>query len=152
MDAQQSQFCNYFIAKPRFWRHWFSRAETIFQAAEQSRGAARPTPYGMALNIPTLHRGVDGYECKVFVMERLLPLILATDAQWKVQAYAPLNLPKMRADAVIADFIQLNQLKTCLREADTAENRAAYEVLREKVYRATFAEKIAEKGACSTVG
>jgi GT2 family glycosyltransferase/glycosyltransferase involved in cell wall biosynthesis len=146
MDAQQSQFCNYFIAKPRFWRHWFSRAETIFQAAEQSRGAARPTPYGMALNIPTLHRGVDGYECKVFVMERLLPLILATDAQWKVQAYAPLNLPKMRADAVIADFIQLNQLKTCLREADTAENRAAYEVLREKVYRATFAEKIAEKG------
>lgn len=140
MDARHSQFCNYFIAKPRFWRHWLSQAETIFQAAEQARGAQSPSPYGAALNAATYHRGTAGYESKVFVMERLLPLILATQSQWKVHAYDHLKLPVMR-HPINADFIQLNELKVRMRSADTPELRAAYAQLRDKIVQQKALEK-----------
>ncbi|WP_405124445.1 glycosyltransferase [Pseudomonas alloputida] len=145
MDARRSQFCNFFMAKPRFWRHWFSKAETIFQAAEQARAAERPTSYGAALNEATLHRGEKGYECKVFVMERLLSLILATESQWRVQAYDSLKLAALNRP-VNEDCIQLNHLKTRLCERDRHEDRVAYEALREKIFRTTYAKQIAELG------
>ncbi|MEB3840436.1 glycosyltransferase [Pseudomonas guariconensis] len=145
MDARRSQFCNFFIAKPRFWRHWFSKAETIFHAAEQARSGVRPTPYGAALNEATLHRGEKGYECKVFVMERLVSLILATESQWRVLAYDPLKLAALNRP-VDNDYLRLNELKARLCEKDSDEIRAAYEVLREKVFRTVCAEKIAELG------
>ncbi|QHG66289.1 glycosyltransferase [Pseudomonas putida] len=145
MDARRSQFCNFFIAKPRFWRQWFNKAETIFHAAEQARTAERPAPYGAALNEATLHRGEKGYECKVFVMERLLSLMLATDPQWRVHAYDSLKLAALNKP-VDDNYIQLNQLKIRLCEKDSHENRMAYEALREKVFRSAYAEKIAELG------
>lgn len=145
MDARRSQFCNFFIAKPRFWRHWFSKAETIFHAAEQARAAERPTPYGAALNEATLHRGEKGYECKVFVMERLLSLILATEPQWSVQAYDSLKLAALNRP-VNDDYIELNRLKACLCERDSHEGRVAYEAQREKIFRTYYAQKIAELG------
>lgn len=143
MDSQQSQFCNYFVAKPRFWRHWFSMAETIFQAAERARSGEWATAYGSLLNDATLHRESEGYACKVFVMERLLPLILATESQWQVQVYEGLK-PSAGSAGIDAQLLQLDQLKTRLREADTAENREAYETLREALFRSTFAQQIAE--------
>jgi len=143
MDSTQSQFCNYFIAKPRFWRHWLSKAETIFQAAEQARSGEWPTAYGAALNAATLHRATEGYACKVFVMERLLSLILATETQWRVHVNEALKPPLTGAE-LNADLVRLDQIKACLREADTAENRTSYGELREKVFRATFAQQIAD--------
>lgn len=140
MDARHSQFCNYFVAKPRFWRRWLAMADTLFQAAEQARNGHAPTPYGSALNAATYHRGTAGYEIKVFVMERLLPLILATEAQWKVHAYDPLKLPVMR-HPVDADFIELDALKVRLREHDSADNRQAYAQLRDKVVQQKAAQK-----------
>ncbi|MBR7523020.1 CDP-glycerol glycerophosphotransferase family protein [Pseudomonas juntendi] len=140
MDARHSQFCNYFIAKPRFWRHWLNQAESIFQAAEQARDARSPSPYGAALNAPTYHRGTAGYESKVFVMERLLPLILATQGQWKVHAYDHLKLPVMR-HPINADFIELNELKVRMRSADSPELRAAYVQMRDQILRQKALEK-----------
>ncbi|NIF15877.1 methyltransferase domain-containing protein [Pantoea sp. Cy-639] len=143
MDSQQSQFCNYFIAKPRFWRHWFSKAETIFQAAEQARSGEWPSAYGTALNDVTSHRDTEGYACKVFVMERLLPLILATESQWQVEVYEGLK-PSAANGGVDAQLLLLDQLKTRLREADSIEDRAVYEGMREALFRASFAPQIAE--------
>ncbi|CAM3850426.1 hypothetical protein CCOS865_03590 [Pseudomonas reidholzensis] len=143
MDSKQAQFCNYFIAKPRFWRHWFSKAESIFQAAELARDGQWSTPYGQALNMPTLHRGTQGYECKVFVMERLLSLLLATDSQWRVHVNAAM-LPSASDGGFTPQLIELDQLKSRLREADTAEGRQAYLQLREQVFCEIYAQPIAE--------
>lgn len=143
MDASQVQFCNYFIAKPRFWRRWFSLAETIFQSAEQWRTGEWPTAYGEALNTATLHRGTEGYECKVFVMERLVSLILATEPQWRVHLFEGLK-PAQTGAQLNADLLRLDQLKTSLRQADTPQTRQAYAELRETVFGTLFAPQIAE--------
>jgi GT2 family glycosyltransferase/glycosyltransferase involved in cell wall biosynthesis len=128
MDSSQTQFCNYFIAKPRFWRHWFSKAEQIFQAAQQGS-----TTFGAALNTATYHRNVKGYFFKVFVMERVLSLILAAEPQWKVFAYDALKLPSLRFD-IDAELRMLDGIKTALRQTDRAEYRTAYETLREGIF------------------
>ena len=36
MDSRQSIFCNYFAAKPSFWRTWLQKCELIFLAAEHN--------------------------------------------------------------------------------------------------------------------
>lgn len=137
MSGPQSQFCNYFIARPRFWRAWFDKAETIFRAAELDRSGERPSGYGAALNARTSHRTVNGYECKVFVMERLLPLMLACEPDWHVHAFDSLKLPTMRR-AIDADYLELDRLKAELREQDHPGVRATYEALRQRLFWSRF--------------
>ena len=87
MDSTNTVFCNFFVAKPAFWRDWLERCERIFQLAESGQsGLAR------RLNESTNHDG-GGAPTKVFVIERIASLMLATHKRWKARAYDPLSLP-----------------------------------------------------------
>lgn len=87
MDSRNTVFCNYFVAKPKFWRHWLDKCEVIFNIAEE-----RTSKLAQMLNASTNHD--DGSATnKVFVIERIASLLLATEPGWKVKAYNPLSLP-----------------------------------------------------------
>lgn len=130
MDSTHSVFCNYFVAKPRFWRHWFSRAELIFQIAEQNTGQL-----GLALNGGTLHRG-DVSAIKIFLLERLVCLILATDPRWRVKSFNSMLLPLVYpgADKVSQELVMLDALKKAARSTGLSQYMEVFTALRQRVF------------------
>ena len=96
MDSTNTVFCNFFVAKPSFWKTWLEKCELIFRIAEE--GA---TDLARRLNAVTAHDG-NGVPTKVFVLERIASLILSTEKHWKVKSYNPLSLPW--SNATISKF------------------------------------------------
>lgn len=69
-----SVFSNYFVAKPKFWREWLNIAESLWslcedQACEMSR---------MLNSFGNYFSGGQEAALKVFVQERIAPLLLAS--------------------------------------------------------------------------
>ena len=82
MDARQVCFSNYFVARPSFWREWLALNEALFAVCEGEDSALR-----RALTVPTGYGG--GVQRKVFLMERGVSLLLATQARWRVAPHDP---------------------------------------------------------------
>jgi hypothetical protein len=118
MDSTNTIFCNYFLAKPAFWRCWLETAERLFVEAERDE-----TPLGKSLNQGHPYCGRHVAE-KIFVMERLASLILSTQPQWRVESINPISLPFLRRGAgvnykcavVILDALKVAALKTGRKE------------------------------------
>jgi hypothetical protein len=88
-DQTRSIFSNYFVAKGRFWKTWFSYAERIFDICEKGN-----TPLAARLTAPTRHRGTqDKYQMKVFIVERLVNALLET---LNIDASSNFNFPYQR--------------------------------------------------------
>jgi hypothetical protein len=73
-DSRNTVHSNYFVAKPRFWRQWLAINEQMFAIAE-----AGADELGKALTSYTSYRGRADVQMKIFIMERVASLILATD-------------------------------------------------------------------------
>ncbi|CAG9238547.1 conserved hypothetical protein [Paraburkholderia sabiae] len=129
MDSSNSVYCNYFVAKPRFWRHWLSLAETIFAIAE-----ANGTPLAFALNAAARHAQGDT-PVKTFLIERLVSLILATEKHWQVASFNPLQLPLVYPGAtqVAQELVMLDALKRAAVGSGRAEYMTVWSQLRERV-------------------
>lgn len=76
-DARQIVYSNYFVARKPFWQAWFRLTEAIFAMAEDPAH-----PLGQALGAPTSYPGQA--QQKVFMIERVASLMLATQPQWQV--------------------------------------------------------------------
>ena len=87
MDSTNTVFCNFFVARPAFWRQWLELCERIFAIAEKGG-----TDFARRLNENTNHDG-GGAPTKVFVIERIASLMLAAGRQWKARAFNPQGLP-----------------------------------------------------------
>jgi hypothetical protein len=137
MDSSNTVFCNYFVAKPRFWRHWFSRAELIFQVAEQNA-----SPLGHALNDGTRHSNSVS-PTKVFVIERLVSLLLATERRWQVKSFNSMALPLVypNANRVANELVMLDALKKAAVATGQGEYMQVFASLRSRV----FAEMAAQR-------
>jgi hypothetical protein len=86
MSSAQTVYCNYFVAKPRFWRRWFELCEVIFRCAESGRGEL-----AQRLNATTQY--VPPTPAKIFVIERIVSLLLTLEpSNWKVRNYNPMKL------------------------------------------------------------
>ncbi len=96
MDSTNTVFCNYFVAKPAFWRSWLANCELIFDLTERAT-----TDLASRLNQNTNY-DKRGAPTKVFVIERIASLMLSTDKRWKARSYNPLSLPW--SNAPIAKF------------------------------------------------
>lgn len=75
--SQNTVFCNYFFAKPVFWRQWLAVADLLFEECETAN-----TSLGEALTRPCkyLSGGAVPTQMKVFVQERIVSVLLATGA------------------------------------------------------------------------
>lgn len=77
-------YCNYFVARPRFWRAWLEVTERLFEIAE-----SKDDPLGIELRRPTKYRGGESVEIKVFLIERVATWLLAREPQFVVKARDP---------------------------------------------------------------
>ena len=87
MTSAESVFCNYFVAKPAFWVEWLRKCEQIFAISE-----AGATPLAQQINADVKYN-TQAAPSKVFIIERIASLVLATQSEWKVRQFDPLRLP-----------------------------------------------------------
>lgn len=86
-DSRNTVFCNYFVAKPSFWRTWSELADKLFAIAEDSNDEL-----GRKINVPSNY--VRGQEpMKVFIIERLASLLLGSQPRWRSKAFNSYLLP-----------------------------------------------------------
>lgn len=140
MDANTTIFCNYFVAKPQFWREWLRCCEVIFAIAEDNA-----TPLAAALNDGAKHdHGLA--PTKVFVIERMVSFLLATQP-WRVNAYNSQLLPTCNPP-ISAHFDQLvvmDNLKTQYLQDHDARHLKAYYDIRDQVSTEMFRVDLQKK-------
>lgn len=107
-DSTLTVFCNYFVAKPDFWKKWLEIGEMLYHYCEIR------TSITCELNKPTGHRGENNVDFKVFLMERLATLLLAMNDGFTVIAYDPFKLPAalpslsgFQQQAIICDALKI---------------------------------------------
>ena len=134
MDARQIVFSNYFVARPAFWREWLALVEPLWAVCEGLDTTAPPA-LREALTAPTSYRtGEVAAQRKVFVMERMASLLLATQARWRSVAHNPFgfgwSMARFRqhpTEAYISDA-----LKRAWREQPWPQYLQAYVTVRER--------------------
>lgn len=113
-----SVFCNYFVAKAEFWHEWFGRCERIFECAERG-----DSELAKALG-ESVHYGPQAAPAKVFVIERIVSALIATQPRWKVKAYNSMLLP-FSGSTISAMGLELCALDA-LKIAYQSERREQY--------------------------
>lgn len=89
MDSRQVVFSNYFVARPAFWREWLAVNEAMFVICEAPRDDTERSLQAGLIH-PTSYPGPTGpVQRKVFLMERVASLLLATQPQWRTRAHNP---------------------------------------------------------------
>ena len=116
MHSGNNIFCNFFIARPPFWRTWLAKCELIWHAAEEETGR-----FSSELNAEAVRHDSPA-AIKTFIIERIASLILATDCSWRARAYDPLRLPFSSAgiSRERAALIEMDALKIayCLHRSE----------------------------------
>jgi hypothetical protein len=134
MDARQIVFSNYFVARPAFWREWLALVAPLWAVCEGLDPTAPPA-LREALTAPTSYRtGEVAAQRKVFVMERMASLLLATQPRWRSVAHNPFgfgwSMARFRqhpTEAYISDA-----LKRAWREQPWPQYLQAYVTVRER--------------------
>src|SRR5262245_42930273 len=114
-DSRNTVFCNYFLAKPRFWRRWLEVMGLMFDMAEREndrigRGLRQGVAY--APHAPRV-------ELKVFLAERVASWLLATSNEFAPATFKPFDMPPsdtvfslFAAEAVAADALKIAYART----------------------------------------
>lgn len=128
MSSLDTIYCNFFVAKPRFWAEWLRACEQIFDIAEQAL-----TPLGQALNRFVMYETASA-PAKVFIIERIASLLLWSQPHWQVKAYNPTLLPPLSAKfaAMVTGptLLVLDSLKIAHVRTGAEQYLAAYRQLR----------------------
>jgi len=134
-DSRTAIFCNYFVARPRFWRAWLEVNERLFAIAE-----AGGDGLGGRMNVDTSYGGQRA-PMKVFVMERTVSLLLLAQPGWRSVAFNPFGL--MYLHPGLADYkpelLMLDALKTAYLLRGDGEFLDAFSRLRQLI-RGAFEE------------
>ena len=125
-SSRDSVFCNYFLARAEFWREWLACAERIFECAEQGG-----SELAEALR-KSVQYGPQSAPAKVFIIERIVSALLATQAHWRVQAYNSMLLPMSGStiSALPLELCALDALKIAYQTDPREQFLEAYFQLR----------------------
>lgn len=130
MHSDSTAFCNYFIAKKKFWLHWLELGEKLFQSAED-----QGMPLAQALNQNTIY-GHDFLPKKIFIQERLVNILLA-GPEFKAKSWGMFGLPcsvtplnQYKSQAVTA-----NALKLAYSQTGDVLYLSEFRQLRDKVWK-----------------
>ena len=106
--SKNTVFCNYFLAKPSFWRDWLVLGEKLFEYAEnKNHRISEFTTYGK-----------EQVHMKVFVMERIVNLLLLKDnikcLNYDIFRLNPSGcvLNKLLNESIISDSLKLTYAET----------------------------------------
>lgn len=107
-DSTNTVFCNFIVAKPAFWKAWLALGEQLFAIAENPAHAL-----SAKLNAHMAY-GEQSVPIKVFIMERLATLILATQEKWLINAFNPFALASsstqfspFHLEAILSDALKI---------------------------------------------
>lgn len=139
MHGDNTVFCNYFIAKKKFWLHWLELGEKLYQSAE-----AEGTPLSRALNQNTIYSH-DLLPQKIFVQERLVNMLLA-GPEFRSRSWSMFGLPcsitplsQYKSQAVTA-----NALKMAYAHTGEALYLDEFHHLRDKVWKDSGIDELAK--------
>ena len=99
-------YCNFFAAKPSFWKKWLALCERVFAMAESPDHPCAP-----ALNRGYWHRD-STMPAKVFIIERMASLLLATSDGIKYARFQRSTITNFFAWLPPALLVTLDTLKT----------------------------------------
>jgi hypothetical protein len=116
MDSRSMVFCNYFVAKPAFWRAWLDINERLYALSEPSGDLYE------GLNALTDYHG-SKIPLKVFIMERMVSFLLATGSSWTARAYDPFA---MSISAHFAQHLHASILCDALKIAFRTQGHEEY--------------------------
>lgn len=143
MDARHVVFSNFFVARPAFWREWLHWNEHLFAVCEGPDSVLKA-----ALVAPTLYDGYlhpNAVQRKVFLMERIASLLLATQPQWRTAPANPTRfvwsdsrLSRFPAEALVCDA-----LKAAHRDRGWSEFLGAFGSMRKRFLESPEARKAA---------
>lgn len=106
-DSRNTVFSNFFAARPKFWREWLAANEVLFHIAESGKGEL-----AAGLNAEASYQP-GAVAAKVFMMERVATLLIATRPGWRVAVRDPLAAPPeplfapFRAELVAMDALKI---------------------------------------------
>jgi hypothetical protein len=121
-DSTNTVSCNFFVARPRFWRAWSRLTEALFQIAETPAD-----PLGELLSAAARYKAGFSAPMKVFIVERIASLILATDPDFVVHAYRPFGETRRRYKLPTA--IAMDALKIAYRLHEDEQYRQVFHLL-----------------------
>ncbi|MGE5466688.1 MAG: hypothetical protein ACM3Y9_04615 [Ignavibacteria bacterium] len=126
-----SIYCNYFLAKPGFWREWLRVNEALFALCE-----ANATPLAAALNAMAQHDGSASCPLKVFVMERVASLLLSCRGYTSV-AFQPMSLPRTTSLAARLgdELVAMDAFKMAFAHTGRTEFLSAFQSTRQDAIR-----------------
>ncbi len=127
--ADNTVFCNYFLAKKAFWLHWLELGERMFHLAENGNSAL-----SSALRGDTTY-GEKALPQKIFVQERLVNLLLAS-GQWNSRAYNifDLNGSTTPLNQFYEQAVSANALKLAYSQTGNPIYRNAFLKLQKQVW------------------
>jgi hypothetical protein len=130
MDARQIVYCNFFVARPAFWRRWLALGELLYAICE-----GEDSPLRRQLTAATDYRGAA--QMKIFLMERIASLLLAVEPHWRSAAADPYAKGLWPNDALRrdpTDAIVSDALKLAMREEPQwSEYAAAFAGIRRRI-------------------
>ncbi len=111
--SQNTVFCNYFLAKKKFWLEWLDLGEKLFACAE-----AHDSDLSALMNQTTSY-GVQQLPMKIFVQERLATMVLLANPQFSCLAYNTFNtgpsttpFNQFLSESIISDSLKISHDKT----------------------------------------
>ncbi len=143
-DSRNTIFCNYFAAKPSFWRPWLKIGEELFDLTERGEG-------DLAEQLNAVSNYGGGLRRKVFVMERIATFLLTNENRWRAKASNPFRFcaspsatARFHLEAVLS-----NALKVAYTVQPLPEYRDAFAFLRRKIKEIIDAERDAAQRGIS---
>ncbi len=129
MHSDNTVFCNYFIAKKKFWLRWLELGEKLFNAAESGEG-----PLAKLLLSETRY-SEQFLPQKIFVQERLVNLVLAS-GEFRSKAIDMYALPGSVTplNRFMPQAVEANALKFGCAQMGQLTYLAAYQRLRTQVW------------------
>jgi len=131
MSSRDTVYCNFFVAKPRFWARWLGKCEVLFDIAEDGL-----TPLGQALN-RVVNYGAVAAPAKVFVIERVASLLLWSEKEWVFDSYDTALLPNASTRLLevvsVPDLLILDALKIAYAESSAERYLTLYSHFRDKL-------------------
>jgi hypothetical protein len=117
-DSRTTLYCNFFVARPRFWNEWCRAFDRVFELAE-----TQGSPLYEALNREVRYVKTDGdtkpMQMKIVLMERIPSLLLAS-RPFTTKSHPPFAMPLSAAFfGRLPDLVALDALK--IAYADTGD-------------------------------
>lgn len=133
MTTSNTVFSNFIVARPKFWQRWLEVNEKLFALCE---GASNNIELRQDLTAETTYTGA--VHRKVFLMERVASLILATEPRWKIAAYNSFELAWSTSPLrnFPTEAVACDALKRAMQGSKINDYREAFEQLRKPALKA----------------